>query len=172
METIVTLARIAAFKAKPEDLPFNQAVAVFMIAAAIVTSVLQNSLSQTAQLPYTLFVVQTVVYAMGLFFLLRVNQKTNRFVQTTIAFFGIISLEQLVSVTLMTTVNAFAIATAFKFWRFIVLAYVIRHSLEIKTGQSFLLLIGLMLFNALVVTLFFSEQIMQVIQASQTVTQS
>jgi hypothetical protein len=138
------------FRAGPQDMPAsNNALKISML-TCFLTDILGAAGMLGLKLALVLSAGQIALYAGFIFLLLKINQKTERWLQTLTALFGALALINLASYPFIHNLNLFAdgklaltpgilIVAVLQLWFFAVMARVLRDAIEIRIGRAILL---------------------------------
>ncbi|MGH1540200.1 MAG: hypothetical protein ACRBHB_07240 [Arenicella sp.] len=156
MEILSTILKIAFLKAKPQDLPYNIQLALIALLGCIATSILQASVTNLKVLPITFFIMQSLLFAVFLFLLLKASNKAPRYIQSATAFFAVLTLEQLIVYVFVMMPNAALFILIVQIWSFTARAHILRQALQNSLGASFFLLFAMTMLNyTVIVSLYF-----------------
>ncbi len=138
------------FRAGPQDMPASNAILKIAIFACFVTDILGAIGLLGLTLSAVLSIGQIVLYAAFIYLLLKINKKTERWLQTLTALFGALALINLASYPFIQNLNLFSegklvltpgilIVAVLQLWFFIVMARILRDALEITMGRAVLI---------------------------------
>jgi len=138
------------FRAGPQDVPASNTVLKVTILACFITDVIGAIGLLGLTLAAVLSTGQIVLYAGFIYLLLKINSKTERWLQTLTALFGTLALINLASYPFIQNLNLISegqlvltpgilIVAALQLWFFIVMARILRDAIEITLGRAMLL---------------------------------
>ena len=138
------------FRAGPQDMPASNTVLKATILACFITDIIGAIGLLGLTLSAVLSAGQIVLYAGFIYLLLKINNKTDRWLQTLTALFGALALINLASYPFIQNLNLLSegqlvltpgilIVAALQLWFFIVMARVLRDAIEVTMGRAILL---------------------------------
>lgn len=168
MNELKTLIDLCLFQAKPQDFPYSQGwmlLAGLVLWTGIFASNPDQNQNQTSLVVALIAIVHVTAYGFAVWIALRLRSKPERFVQTLTTLFGSAALLQFVNwpfvnwlVKTQDTPDA-QLPLLFIFvlgiWTFAVAVNINRHAMEVTTGQSILITLGIQVFAASIVFILF-----------------
>ncbi len=138
------------FRAGPQDVPASKSVLKITIAACFITDVMGAVGLLGLPLSAVLSAGQIALYSGFVYLLLKLNTKTERWLQTLTALFGALTLINLVSYPFIQNLQlihdgklvltpGILLVAILQLWFFIVMARILRDANEITLGRAILL---------------------------------
>ena len=173
MNSFRTFFDISLLQAKPQDLPFSHLLLGITLAASIVSYVLAlgpvgsevtRVLGKEISI-IPLAIAENLFYAATVWLILRLRRRTERFIQTITAMFGVNTIMQLImwpvtgwllknQGTADASMPAFLIF-ALRIWILIVYAHIFRETLETRFGAGVLYTIASWMLTSMLLVLVF-----------------
>ena len=150
MNPVVQLVSITLFRGKASDLPATLQWVSITVIAAIATSFLNRQFANTGSNLLFMAIVEVSIYSAFIYLMLRVNQKTERFMQVITGILGANAMIQLVAaplfssgvsieeLSLLTTLGLLLVSA----WSFAISVVILRDALEFKLAPAILVTFG------------------------------
>jgi len=166
MNELKLLVDLCLFQAKPQDFPYSTA---WMLAAGLALSmgiyVSYPAQEQTSAVVALISIVHVLAYALAIWGALRIRSVPERFVQTITTILGTSAILQFITWPfvdwLMKARDApdaqYPLLAIFVLgiWTFAVAVNINRHALDVTTGKSILITLGIQIFTAAIVFFLF-----------------
>jgi hypothetical protein len=147
---ILPFVNLLLFRAGPQDVPASKSALKIVIAACFITDVMGAVGLLGLPLSAMLSAGQIALYGGFVYLLLKINKKTERWLQTLTALFGALTLINLASYPFIQNLNLISdgqlvltpgllIVAVLQLWFFIVMARILRDANEITLGRAILL---------------------------------
>ena len=142
---ILTVARICLFRAKPQDLPYSPALLGITVIATIGLFSVRNSQIIDTNNIFAFSIAQVALLGAGLWVLLALFSKRERWIQAATALFGSASLVLVAvmpflmsspQIDLETVTLTTLIIVISSFWYFAVIVFIIRETLEVSVSMA------------------------------------
>jgi len=166
MNELKLLVDLCLFQAKPQDFPYSHGW--LLIAGAALSMGIYVSYPAREQTPAIIMlisIVHVLAYGFAIWSVLRVRSMPERFVQTMTTILGTAALLQFITwpfvdwliKTQDTPAAQFPLLAIFGLglWTFAVAVNINRQAMELTTGQSILITLGIQIFTAVIVFLLF-----------------
>lgn len=138
------------FRAGPQDIPASHQILKIVLISCFVTDVLGAMGTLGLSMSMLLSAGQLALLSVFVYFLLKLHQKSERWLQTITAVFGALTLINLASLPFIQNLNILAggqliitpkllIVGVLQLWFFIVMARILRDAAEISMGRALLL---------------------------------
>jgi hypothetical protein len=138
------------FRARAQDMPASKSVLKITIIACFITDIMGAVGLLGMPLSVVLSAGQIALYSGFVYLLLKINTKTERWLQTLTALFGALALINLVSYPFIQNLNlindgqlvltpGLLLVAAMQLWFFIVMARILRDANDITLGRAILL---------------------------------
>lgn len=138
------------FRASPQDIPASSRALKYVILACFLTDIIGAVSLLGLNLASILSAGQIVLYSSFIYLLLKINQKTERWLQTLTALFGVLALINIASYPFIQNLDLFSegklvlssgvlIVAALQLWFFIIMARILRDAVEVTMGRAILL---------------------------------
>ncbi len=160
-QTLAMFFNIAVFKNRPQDLSASIQVLYVAVGLALLLSVLRFSMVPAESISILRVLLEVLVPGVVLYFLLYYFKHTNRFAQTFAAICGSGSIIYALALPFLPAFYAAAAARApdlsvyaiilLDLWSIAVVAFILRHALEVGLATSVTLAIALGLTSYIVV---------------------
>ena len=157
MNFLITLLKLCVRKAQPDELPYNQTAAILLVfiyaAVSWFSLVKLNAFSDP--IIYALFIAGTQI--LGVFILLRIFSKLNRFNQTLTALLGTSILISIASSVIAAIAPIPFVAGFLLFWQLYIPTTIIKSALEIPAVIAFFSYIGIVFFSLIFTAVVFPD---------------
>jgi len=157
MNFLITLLKLCVRKAQPDELPYNQTAAILLVfiyaAVSWFSLVKLNAFSDP--IIYALFIAGTQI--LGVFILLRIFSKLNRFNQTLTALLGTSILISIASSVIAAIAPIPFVAGFLLFWQLYIPTTIIKSALEIPAVIAFFSYIGIVFFSFIFTAVVFPD---------------
>lgn len=168
-----TAFQVCFFRKKPQDFPYSITLLFVFIAFILGFVAMTVPIEPVSQL-LIMHVLVFTIGALGLFLLLKLNKKTNRFVQILSAIVAVnFSFKCFMAILIATSLFVGGILYLFFFWELAVYVYILAHGLDYRYPQAAVAMIALAFFIFVLFgvfsPLFLSQEFMnQIIQVDPT----
>jgi hypothetical protein len=157
---------------RPQDLDFDQTAAILYLVLTIGINYISTSFSGAFSQPLLISAVQNLAIVALLFGLLSVSGKSQRFVQTCTALFGINAVISILTLLIVQVPLIGMLAVVLMGWSFYLMVLVLRDAFDATILKAILLLILINVvagfFTTAVVPSYF-EEFKTLMQANQAV---
>ncbi len=163
MNIALQLLEIIGLKRKPSEIAYDQTAAFLVFAVSIATAYFQlRSNKEFPSSAMSFALAQAIVQGTVFWFLLKIRNRENRFVQTMTALFGTTAILQFVALILM-QVPAMAILGIFLTgWSIYIMVLILSEAIDVNILQSLLITIAYHFLIGLVLIMLFPEFLEQV----------
>lgn len=138
------------FRAGPQDMPASKSVLKIAIVACFITDIMGAVGLLGLPLSAVLSAGQIALYSSFVYLLLKINTKTERWLQTLTALFGALALINLVTYPFIQNLSLISegqlvltpgllLVAALQLWFFIIMARILRDANDITLGRAILL---------------------------------
>ena len=151
MNPFVQLVSITLFRGKAENLPSSYQWVVITVIAAVGTSFLNRQFANAGSNLLVMAIVEVSIYSAFIYLMLKVNQKSERFLQVITGILGANAIIQLVAaplfstggvnleeLSLLTTLGLLLVSA----WSFAISVIILRDALELRLGPAILITFG------------------------------
>lgn len=155
MQIIRQLIEIILRKREPQDIVFD--IPATIISAMVMTLLGVMVYSQIPQIskPFLYNIAMVAFKCLGIYGLLAINQKANRFVQTILAIFGVSVILQILILTVSLVPFLAPLGLIFMGWNFVIIVLILRAALECSIFKALILTIGYHIFMVVLMSVVF-----------------
>lgn len=147
---IQPFVNLLLFRAGPQDMPASESVLKIALISCFVTDVLGAMSTLGLSLSMILSAGQIGLLAVFVFLLLKLNDKTDRWLQTLSAIFGALALINIASLPFIQNLSLvedgklivtpkLMLVGVLQLWFFITMARILKDAIEIRMGRAVLL---------------------------------
>lgn len=141
--TIITplshFSKLIFFKNKPEDLPYSIVTWVALLIIPVAVLFIFNQ-PETRKFLLSAYCVQTSAFLLTLYFILKIQNKANRFIQTSCNFLGISLFNILILKFIVLFSKSNFLVCLFFSWIILLKIYVIEHAFNVSKLKAILYL--------------------------------
>lgn len=157
MQILRQLIEIILRKRQPQDLAYDLNAAVISAVGIIVLGFFVYSEIPQISKPFTYNAAITLLQGLGIYGLLAINNKANRFVQSITAFFGVSLILQIVTIAIAQIPILAVLSLVLTIWNLIIIVLILRSSFECSTLKSICLFIAYNIFVGMMMIIIFPE---------------
>ena len=168
MNIFLQLVQILLLRRRPQDLEFDQFAAAFYAVAAAGLTFITSAQAGVFSQPLLISIVQTVSQAGLLFLFLRIANRSQRFVQTCTAMFGISAILS-AFMWLLTQAPGLSLLVPFLVvWSIVITILILRDAFDATTLKAFFIMLAMGMLSVLVVMLLVPSYVTEAQQIFST----
>lgn len=170
MLIVQQLFEIIVRKRQPQDIAYSINAAVITIGLTIALGTAVYSRVPQFSMPLAYNLTLSIVQALSVYGLLAIANKSNRYIQTITALFGVSVILQILTIGVGMTGILSGFGLLFTIWNMVLIIFIIRAALECSTLQAIIQTIAyhfIMLFVLILLFPSFPQEAQEFVQAAQ-----
>lgn len=157
MNFLTTLLKLCVRKAQPDELPYNQTWAIALSLIYVASSWINLVKVESFSKPIIYAGCTTGAQILGVFLLLRILSKSNRFVQTLSALLGTSLMISVASLVLASLAPIPLLIGFLLFWQLYIPSFILKSALEIPIFIAFFAYLGIVVFSFILTAIVFPD---------------
>ena len=143
MNILQQLVQIILLQRRPQDLDFDYTAAIFYAVAAAGLTYITSAQAGVFSQPLAISLIQTVSQALILFLFLQIASRTQRFVQTCTAMFGVSAILSVI-IWPIAQVPGLSILTPFLIaWSVVITIIILRDAFDASIIKALIIMVGM-----------------------------
>lgn len=161
MSILTQLIEIIILRRRPQDLAFDQLSVVLYLVIATGLNYIAMAYSGAFSKPILISCIQYGAQALGLFLMLKISGKAERYVQSATAYFGVMAVMTTLSLLSIFVPGLYLMQVFVAGWSFYLGMIILRDAFDASSIRAIFLFLGLNLSATLLTALLVPEYVIE-----------
>ena len=170
MHIIQQLFEIIVRKRQPQDLAYSLNAAIVTVSLTVALGTAAFASVPNFSMPFAYNITLSLAQALMIYAILALSNKSNRYVQTITALFGVSLILQLLKIVAVMVGFLSGLSLVFTIWNLVLIVLIFRAALDCSTPQAIVKTIAYHFLAAMTLYLLFpnfSNELLEVLNAVQ-----